>query len=262
MLMFNKYTYKLGENMKNITYLLVFGLISFPAVVSAQDEFKYEPVANKAEYYVDKLKPGKDFEDLLKWGEQLVKWTSDHSIYDNWQPVIFMPYFNSNLQSHDSVFLGLWPNASEQYIGLDYWVKNGTALLAKAPTIPVRAIDTWQWPISSPEGEPNVGAVRFADCKMKEGTTARQLFDAYKDFAIAARSTGDNLGRKMIFPASGAVEGDYDYVYSLYAQNVAALGAASDNYWANINGSEEDKALGALIDSCSNNRTYITHQLK
>ena len=236
--------------MKNITYLLVFSLILFPAVVSAQDEFKYEPVANKAEYYVDKLKPGKDFEDLLKWGEQLVKWTSDHSIYDNWQPVIFMPYFNSNSQSHDSVFLGLWPNASEQYIGLDYWVKNGTALLAKAPTIPVRAIDTWQWPISSPEGEPNVGAVRFADCKMKEGTTARQLFDAYKDFAIAARSTGDNLGRKMIFPASGAVEGDYDYVYSLYAQNVAALGAASDNYWANINGSEEDKALGALIDSC------------
>ena len=226
--------------MKNITYLLVFSLISFPAIVFAQDEFKYEPVANKAEYYVDKLKPGKDFEDLLKWGEQLVKWTSDHSIYDNWQSVIFMPYFNSNSQSHDSVFLGLWPNASEQYIGLDYWVKNGTSLLAKAPTIPVRAIDTWQWPISSPEGEPNVGAVRFADCKMKEGTTARQLFDAYKDFAIAARSTGDNLGRKMIFPASGAVEGDYDYVYSLYAQNVAALGAASDNYWANINGSEED----------------------
>ena len=56
--------------MKNITYLLVFSLISFPAVVSAQDEFKYEPVANKAEYYVDKLKPGKDFEDLLKWGLQ------------------------------------------------------------------------------------------------------------------------------------------------------------------------------------------------
>ena len=154
---------------------------------------------------------------MLKWGEQLVKWTSDHSIYDNWQPVIFMPYFNSNSQSHDSVFLGLWPNASEQYIGLDYWVKNGTALLAKAPTIPVRAIDTWQWPISSPEGDHNVGAVRFTDCKMAEGITPRQIFDAYKEFAIFARETGDNLGRKMIFPASGGIDGDYDYVYSLYA---------------------------------------------
>ena len=66
----------------------------------------------------------------------------------------------------------------------------------------------------------------------------------------------------MIFPGSGSVEGEYDYVYSLYAQNVADLGAASDNYWAKINGSDEDKALGELIESCSNSRTYITHQLK
>jgi|TARA_A100001011_G_scaffold142341_1_gene150353 hypothetical protein len=250
------------KNMKNITFLLALSLMLLPSIIIAQDEYKYEPVPNKAEYYVDKLKPGKDFEDLLKWGEQLVEWTSDHSIYDNWQPVVFMPYFNSNLQSHDSVFLGLWPNATEQYAGLDYWVKNGTSLLAKAPTIPVNALDTWQWPISSPEGDLSVGAVRFADCKMKDGVTGRQLFDAYKDFAIAARSVGDNLGRKMIFPGSGSVEGEYDYVYSLYAQNVADLGAASDNYWAKINGSDEDKALGELIESCSNSRTYITHQLK
>ena len=65
-----------------------------------------------------------------------------------------------------------------------------------------------------------------------------------------------------LFPGSGATEGDYDYVYSLYARTVAELGAAADNYWMNINGSDEDKALGELIDSCSNSRIYITHQLK
>lgn len=248
--------------MKNFTFLLVLSLMSMPTIIHAQDKYKYEPVPNKAEYYVDKFKPGKDFEDLLKWGDQLVKWTSNYSIYDNWQPVVFMPYFNSDLQSHDSVFLGIYPNATEQYIGLDYWVKNGTNLLKKSPTIPVRAIDTWQWPISSPDGDMEVGAVRFSDCKMKEGVTGRQVFDAYKDFAIAAKSTGDNLGRKMIFPGSGAIEGDYDYVYSLYAGSVAELGAGSDNYWANINGSDEDNALGELIDTCSNSRVYITHQLK
>ena len=248
--------------MKNFIFLLAFSLMTMPTTIHAQDEYKYEPVPNKAEYYVEKFKPNKDFEDLLKWGDQLVKWTSNHSIYDNWQPVVFMPYFNSDSQSHDSVFLGIYPNATEQYIGLDYWVKNGTDLLKKSPTIPVRAIDTWQWPISSPNDDMEVGAVRFSDCKMKEGVTGRQVFDAYKDFAIAARSTGDNLGRKMIFPVSGAIEGDYDYVYSLYARTVAELGAGSDNYWANINGSDEDNALGELIDACSNSRIYITHQLK
>ena len=248
--------------MKNLTSMLAICALLMPAITHAQDEYKYEPVPNKAEYYVDKFKPGKDFEDLLKWGEDLVKWTSKHPIYDNWQPVLFMPYFNSSLQSLDSVFLGIWPNATEQYIGLDYWVKNGGDLLKKVPTIPVQAIDTWQWPVSSPEGDMEVGAVRFSDCKMKDGVTGRQVFDAYKDFAIAAKSKGDNLGRKMIFPGSGATEGDYDYVYSLYARTVAELGAAADNYWMNINGSDEDKALGELIDSCSNSRIYITHQLK
>ena len=66
----------------------------------------------------------------------------------------------------------------------------------------------------------------------------------------------------MIFPGSGAIEGNYDYVYSLYARTVAELGAGSDNHWANINGSDEDNALGELIDECSNPRIYITHQLK
>lgn len=242
---------------------IAFLTITFSVIsVSAQENYKYEPQANKAEYYVDTFKPGKDFEDLIKWGESLVKWTSENPIYDNWQPNVFMPYFNSNLESHDSVFLGIWPNATEQYAGLDYWVKNGASVLAKAPTIPLRAIDTWQWPISSPEGTHAVGAVRFTDCKMEEGITPRKLFDAYKDFAIAAREAGDNLGRKMIFPTSGGVDGDYDYVYSLYAQNVAELGANSDNFYANISGSDEQVALGALIKSCSNARTYITHPLK
>ena len=56
-----------------------------------------------------------------------------------------------------------------------------------------------------------VGAVRFSDCKMKDGVTGRQAFDAYKDFAIAARSKGDNLGRKMIFLVL-VLLGAYDYV--------------------------------------------------
>ena len=91
--------------MKNLTSILAICAILMPVITYAQDEYKYEPVPNKAEYYVDKFKPGKDFEDLLKWGEDLVKWTSKHSIYDNWQPVLFMPYFNQSRQSLDSVFL-------------------------------------------------------------------------------------------------------------------------------------------------------------
>ena len=74
--------------MKNQLY--VGSMFVTSAAFLCTDEYKYQPVPNKAEYYVDKFKPGKDFEDLLKWGDQLVQWTSKHSIYDNWQPVVFM----------------------------------------------------------------------------------------------------------------------------------------------------------------------------
>ena len=210
--------------MKNLTSMLAVCLLLVPAITYAQDEYKYQPVPNKAEYYVDKFKPGKDFEDLLKWGDQLVKWTSKHSIYDNWQPVVFMPYFNSNSQALDSVFLGIWPNATEQYVGLIIGSKIGAELLKKAPTTPVQAIDTWQWPISSPEGDMEVGAVRFSDCKMKDAIYVDKCL-MHTKILIYPNLKGDNLGRKMIFPGSGATEGDYDYVYSLYARTVAELGA-------------------------------------
>ena len=229
----------------------------------AAQENKYEPVANKAEYYALKYLPGKSYSDLKDWVlENQKKVLSKTDAYDNFEVVLFRPQFGSDLTAHDAVFLGLWPSATEMYKGMGYWIKNGGSQAAKIPVATVQAVDTWQWPISSPEGDHNVGAVRFTDCKMAEGITSRQLFDAYKEFAIFARETGDNLGRKMIFPASGGIDGDYDYVYSLYAQNVAELGSNNDNFWENISGSDVQIALAELIESCSNSRTYITYPMK
>ena len=240
-----------------ITFCLVWS-----SIVVAQDN-KYQPVPNKAEYYALKYFPGKGYDDLKKWVmDNQSKVLSKTDLYDNFEVVLFQPQFGSNLTTHDAVFLGLWPSATEQYAGMEYWVKNGGSQAAKIPVGIVQAVDTWQWAISSPDGDNDIGAVRFADCKMKEGVNAGQVFDAYKDFAIAAKETGDNLGRKMIFPGPGATEGDYDYVYSLYARTVSELGSGADNYWENINGSEEDKALDAVIESCSNYRIYITEQVR
>ena len=89
-----------------------------------------------------------------------------------------------------------------------------------------------------------------------------EAFNEIKEFAIAARAKGDNLGRKMIFPSAGGTEGDYDYVYALYANNASELGSGADLYWDKINGSEEDLALNEVIDSCSNYRIYSSMQIR
>ena len=239
------------------TMSLIFSLNSFA------QENKYEPVANKAEYYAVKYLPGKNYMDFRNWVmENQEKVLNKTDIYDNFDIALFQPQFGTDLTQFDAVFLGLWPNATEMFSGMEYWVKNGGEQNAKVPVKTVQAVDTWQWAVSAPEGDPDIGVVRFSDCKMKDGVNANQVFDALKDFAIAAKETGDNLGRKMIFPGSGGTEGDYDYVYSLYARSISELGVGTDNYWENILGSDEDIALGELLDNCSNYRMYITERLR
>ena len=243
-----------------IKILLTFSLL-LSGLVAAQEN-KYEPVANKAEYYALKYLPGKDYSDLKDWVlENQKKVLSKTDVYDNFEVVLFSPQFGSDLTAHDAVFLGLWPSATEMYKGMGYWIKNGGSQAAKIPVATVQAVDTWQWAISAPEGDRDIGAVRFADCKMKDGVNSNQVFDAYKDFAIAAKKTGDNLGRKMMWPISGHGEWDYDFVVVMYANSLKEYGKNNQLYWDKVNGIEEQKALAEVGYECSNRRTYSSTQI-
>ena len=246
--------------MKNIFLGLVFATASF----SYADVDMYEPVANKAEYYIGSFNKGKDIDDLIEWSEDFVDWQERKAsgTYDSMLSVLLVPYFHNNLNAADTVWLNIWPDATSQFNGLEFWLANVVDLLSELPSTNSQVVDTAQWPISEPDTEGDNGMVRFSDCKLKEGVTALEAFKAYKDFAIAAKATGDNLGRKMIFPTAGATPGDYDYVYSLYSNSVAELGSGADNYWENINGTDADVALGDVIESCSNYRTFATTVLK
>ena len=249
--------------MNKLLFLVTFTAFSLSSGMLIAQEYKYQPEPNKAEYYFAKYKEGKDLSDFIGWVKGVeANILNKNSEYKNFEIALMQPYFHNDLTSHDVMFLGLWPNSTEQYKGLEYWAKNGAAAMALLPVVNVQVVDTWQWAISVPKGDMEVGAVRFSSCKMKEGVTGRDMFDAYKDFAKAAQAKGDNLGRKMIFPASGAEGVDFDFVYALYSATVSELGAAADNYWENINGSDEDKKLSELLDGCFDYNTYIANKLR
>ena len=89
----------------------------------------------------------------------------------------------------------------------------------------------------------------------------RKAFDAYKKFAIKARSTGDNMGRKMMMAPVGAGTFDYDYVYSLYANSPSEYGNNVDNYSENLWDTDEANALDG-ISTCENGRIYSTVLVK
>ena len=245
--------------MKKIIFLLAALCSAFSY---AQESYKHEPVANKAEYYAGKYNERKDMGDLLAWAGKFEDWQNESGLYASMSTSIMVPYFIQNTAASDIVWLNIWPTSTAQYKGLENWLVNGGELMSKLPVTNSQVIDTAQWPISAPEGEGTIGMVRYSDCKLKEGVSGRQAFDAYKEFAIAAKEEGDNLGRKMIFPAAGGTQGDYDYVYTLYANKVSELGEASDLYWAEINGSDEDVALNEVIESCTNSRMYSSMSIK
>ena len=213
---------------------LSLGLLAFFSTSTfAQEAMKHEPVSNKAEYYIGTFNDRKDRGDLLDWAADHVEWQKQYGLYESMSSHLLTPYFISDTTTHDVVWLNIWPNATDQYAGLENWLENGEKQVSKLPVTNSQVVDTYQWALSVPEGEGSIGMVRFSDCKLKDGVTNLQAFNSLKE-----------------------------YVYSLYANNTSEIGSNSDLYWAEINGSDEDLALNAIIDSCSNYRTYSSIEIK
>ena len=63
------------------------------------DEPKYKP--NKAEYYVNVFKDGKDMDDLMKWSMKWKKWASEGEageVFKNYTAAILVPYYGHSLK--------------------------------------------------------------------------------------------------------------------------------------------------------------------
>ena len=64
-------------------YLLLIPFL-FSIGSFAQDvDYKYEPVVNKAEYYIGTFKNGKDLDDMAMWYKKFADWAEDQGdVYD------------------------------------------------------------------------------------------------------------------------------------------------------------------------------------
>ncbi len=241
-------------------YLTIF-VLSVSAFLSAAD-YKYQPEPNKAEYYIGKFNSGKDMDALVSWGEMFVDWSAENNWRQSTTTVIMSTYFDDSISESDYVWLNIIPNAKEQYTSLETWLEVGTDMLSTLPVTNERVIDTIQWPISSPANtDSDNGIVRFSDCTMNEGVTARDMFDAYKEFDAKAKSMGDNLGRKMILPFAGAGTVDYDFVYSLYGSSMEDFGFAADNYGENLALTDEAMKMNSMVE-CGNSRVLTTNRIQ
>ena len=171
---------------------------------------------------------------------------------------ILQPYFHSELDEVEVLWVNTWPTPSEQFNGIETWITGGGAkLLESLPVTNSRQVDTWQWVVSEPASTDagNMMYATYADCSMAEGYTARQVYDAYKDFAVYAASQGDTVGRKMIFPDAGmALPDGVDFIRLMYTSSISERGKNAELFYEKLYGSEAYDNLQGF--SCTNARSY------
>ena len=240
-----------------LTILLFSGGIAF-----AQDntEYKYEPEANKAEYFIGTYNTGKDLDDLVAWYNKFAKWTKGQDgAFDSMSTAILTPVFHSNLNAVEVMWSNNWPTPTAQFNGMEKWFTGGGPKLVESlPTTWSEAIDAWQWVVSEPSSleAGNMMYATYSDCSLEEGYTLRKVYDLYKDFAIYAQSVGDTVGRKIIVPDAGRQLPDgVDFVRLMYSSSISERGENADRYFSQLADSEASINLKGF--SCTNGRSYL-----
>ena len=241
-------------------YLLLLPFL-FSIGSFAQDaEKRYEPVVNKAEYYIGSYKNGKDLDDMVMWYNKFAAWAEDQGdVYDGMTVALLTPYFNNDMSALDVVWVSNWPSPVEQFKGLETWVTGGgDKLLKSLPSKNSSQVDAWQWTISDP-AELGVGDLMYAtysDCSNSDGYNNNSVYDLYMDFANMVKEDGDTIGRKMIVPNAGrALPEGVDFIRLMYTASISETGANQALYDDNFKDRQETKDLQASF-SCTNARTY------
>ena len=234
-------------------------LLSFS--VFADNHDSQESEWNIAEYYVSVFKEGKSMKHMMEWSAEWNEWASSTDHCADYTSAMLVPYYTSGENPHDFVWVGISPNPEAHYKCNDNWFNNGSEYLEKLNHILEtgnQVTYTWQRVVSETPGGQASYAV-YSDCKLGEGVTADDFYNAYVAYAKAAKNMGDVAGRKMIFPQSGVPSTwDYDFVQLVTTETIADYGKNWTNFWSNANAESmpELKALNDLGGSCENERTY------
>ena len=182
-------------------YLLSLMFVFSIGLHAEENEYKYEPEGNAAEYYIGTFNKGKDLDDLVNWYGKFSDWAEDKGVYDDMTVGILTPYFHADLTSLDVMWVNNFADQSAQYAALNVWMtQGGPNLLKSLPVTNNRQVNAFQWVISDP-AEPEEGDMMMAvytDCKLEEGYNGRQVYDLYKDCLLyTSPSPRDISGSRM-----------------------------------------------------------------
>ena len=232
--------------------ILAFG---FGTALADQHEEPATPIELFACSFVEDAGPA----DLDAWSAEWNKWADKEKV-DDYSAWTLAPYYASNNQEFDFLWLGGSPSGQALGRVQDIWLATGARMreeLASVANCNVHAnYAVLQFKKPPERDDPSNVIISFSDCNMTDGMN----FGADIGPALGAWSeykTGHNstAGMWVLFPAYGGGGEEFDFKYVEAFNNLEEQGIDWDQY--SKDGWQKAEELFAGKLSCDSSRVYL-----
>jgi hypothetical protein len=228
------------------------------ATLAVADNHMERPTAFPVEIFTCNYVDGKSQRDLDRVIGKFNQWNEDNGAagYTAW--VLTPRFYNADI-TFDLAWIGAWQSFETMGAGLDNWRASGSPVAADFDRVMscdshtlFRGYTTIP-PLA--EDPPDNSVVMFETCKLTEGATPPQVYEAHVNWGKWMREKGSKLSEWAFVPDLGSGDVDFDYYTVTGFANYSELSATGELLF-NGGGIETTTEMLAPVRGCDNPRVY------
>lgn len=247
--------------MKNLLMIIVAGGLtaSLVATTANSQEEDMSSTAVPVEIFTCDYRDGKGPKDLDKVTANWNVWADNAGVND-YTAWTLVPFYASEEQDFDVLWLGVSPTARQMGSAQDKWLATGGKIQAEFDSIvPCDAHSNFaSLEFKAPpqrDNPPNNVVISFSDCNIADGMSFGDVAPALDEWAAYRTEHGSTGGMWVLFPAYGGGGEEFDFKFLTGHRNLEEQGADWDQYaeagWAKA----EELFTGKL--ECDSARVYL-----
>lgn len=233
-------------------------LVCLGAPFVLADNHMERPTASPVEIFTCNYVDGKSQRDLDRVVGKFNQW-SEANGGDGYTAWVLTPMFYNADIKFDLAWIGAWQSFENMGSGLDNWLANGGSLAGDFDRVMscdshtlFRSYNTIP-PLS--ENPPDNSVVMFETCKLTEGTTPPQVYEAHVNWGKWMREKGSKLSEWAFVPDLGSGDVKFDYYTVTGFANYSDLSATGELLF-NGGGIETTTEMLAPVRECDLPRVY------
>ena len=237
-----------------VTGVLAVAVSTATPALADNHQANVDPV----DMYTCTFREGKGFDDLDKLDARWKKWAAKNDPGQSaWRLV---PILRAGDQPFDVGYLASWTNGAAMGAGMDAWGAAGELLDDYVATIDCGHALAASVEVNAPNGPPENGVVWFSSCKVNEGRTQQDAFEAHSAVSGAIREMGGKAQSWLFYPSLGFGDVEFDYWSVVSFNSMSELGEGWELYY-NGGGWQKAAAMNDAAD-CDSPRVYSANAMQ